>query len=189
MRHQSKAKSRVMADHNVSHYISKIVHKINGKRTDSPYGLPLAMQAISPQALLKNFDKVRDFLKDTLGFTTAEREVALRLLRLYAYYGIIYPKAKQVTTLPGCSERTFWRVIKLLKDMNLVTVVNRYVRREWAQISNLYRLDKLVLAIAKYLAERGQHFDQQWLRPLVEMNGSDFWRSIYTPAFAMPPPA
>ncbi|GAI35243.1 unnamed protein product, partial [marine sediment metagenome] len=71
--------------------------------------------------------------------TTAEREVTLRLLRFWAYYGNVYPKASTVAAEPGCSKATFWRTIALLERLGLMRRINRYVIRPHAQISNLYR--------------------------------------------------
>jgi len=177
-----------MIHHNVNPIIYRIRHFIKGKHVLRAYGVSPAIKAISPQCVLKNFDTIRQFLSGTLGLTTAQREVVFRLLRLWSYYGVVYPKQSQVTEAPGCSKATFWRTIALLRDLNLLTVVNRYLVREQAQISNLYDLEKLVLAIARYLAERGKQFHDSYLAPFLRMPGSLFWRAIYSPNFPSPPP-
>ena len=104
----------------------------------------------------------------------------MRLLRLWAYYGQVYPKESQITEDPGCSKTTFWRTIRLLQDEGLVHVINRYVVRPHAQISNLYRLDRLILVIARYLAEHGTQFYQDWLRPYLSLPGATFWTLAFS---------
>jgi hypothetical protein len=46
------------------------------------------------------------------------------------------------------------------------------------QISNLYLLHKLLLVIARYLAEHGVQFFEKWLRPYLSMPGRSFWPSV-----------
>ena len=124
---------------------------------------------------MKKCDTIRGCLEGLLGFTCAEREVVLRLLRFNSYYKDVYPKASTVCSEPGCSKRTFWRVMRKLQDAGLVQVVNRYVIREHSQISNLYRLHKLLILLVRWLAEQGQRFGQKWLKPYLTMSGKDFW--------------
>ena len=142
------------------------------------YGVSRAQRVISPQFLLKKFDYVRDLLELVFCLTPAQREVTLRLLRLWAYYGQVYPKEAKITEEPGCSKATFWRTIRILEDLGLIRVINRYLTPYRRQISNLYRLDKLVLAIARYLAEHGQVFYEKWLKPYLQLPGSAFWRML-----------
>jgi len=156
-----------------------IIYKNKGKRIAKPYGVSSSYRVLSPQRLIKRFDSIRDCLQFTLGLTIAEREVALRLLRFWAYYGKVYPKESTVTELPGCSKATFWRTIGKLRELGLIQVINRYIIRENAQISNLYRLDRLVLLLARYLAEHGIAFREKWLTPALTMPGRLFWRLIY----------
>ena len=150
-----------------------------GRYREERYGVSRSHRLLSPGLFIKRFDNIRDCLEHVIGLTVAQREVALRLLRLWAYYGHVYPKESQVTELPGCSKATYWRTVKLLKELSLVTVVNRYVIRPHAQISNLYRLDRLVLLLARYLAEHGSHFWEKWLRPVLAMPGQQFWSQIF----------
>lgn len=157
---------------------NKIIHKINGTSIDKPYGVPKARRILTPGLLNKRWDDIVRFLKHHLGLTTAEREAILRLLRLAAYYPDVYPKASQIAEDPGCSTRTFWRAIAKLKEMGLITVINRFLIREEAQISNLYILRKLMVAIARYLHEHCVHFGQAWLEPFLSMPARRFWRAI-----------
>jgi len=145
-----------------------------------PYGVSRSRRAITSSLFIKKFDYIRDCLKDVLKLTPAQREVTLRLLRLWSYYGLVYPKASMVTDSPGCSKATYWRTIRLLKDAGLIEVLNRYVIRPHAQISNLYRLDRLALLLARYLAEHGVAFWEKWLRPALTMPGQEFWSQIYS---------
>jgi len=143
--------------------------------SSNPYGVSQSRRVLSPGLLLKKFDYIREGLQDVVGLTQAQREAALRLLRYWAYYGNVYVKESQVTSKPGCSKATYWRTVRLLRDLNLVQVFNRYVIRPHAQISNLYRLDRLVLLLARYLAEHGVPFLEKWLQPYLAMSGSQFW--------------
>jgi hypothetical protein len=167
-------------------YNTFIIHYLGTKRYQGPYGVSSTSRVISPQTLLRKFDAIRIFLSTTLGLTTAQREVIFRLLHLWAYYGRVYPKEQQITADPGCSKATFWRTIALLQNMGLVVVVNRYVQRAHAQISNLYLLDKLILAVAKYLSERGFHFKERWLQPLFDMDWLLFWQAPAPVALSPP---
>lgn len=139
------------------------------------YGVSQIQRGLSPSLLVKRFDQVRDCLGSVLGLSTAEREVVLRLLRLYAYYGAVYPKAKQIATERGCSVATFWRTIRRLRERGLVEVINRYVLRPAAQISNLYRLARLLAVLAKYLAEHGEMFTARWVQPYLRLTWPQLW--------------
>ncbi len=136
---------------------------------------PPAYRVLTKGLLLARFDQVRDCLKSVLGHTAAQREAVLRLLRLYTYYGRVYPKAATIASAPGCSRATFWRVVASLERRGLLERRNQYVLREKAQTSNLYLLTKLCVVIARYLAEHGQEFYDRRLRPLLAMPGSLFW--------------
>lgn len=164
-----------MIHHNVSGYKRDNKRILYYRGIDNPYGVSSARRVLSPGILLKRFDHVRDCLKYRLGLTTAQREVALRLLRLWAYYGRVYPKESQISLDPGCSKATYWRTVRRLSELGLVVVVNRYVIRPHAQISNLYRLDKLVVVIARYLAEHIAHRWPDWLTPALAMPDRQFW--------------
>jgi len=153
----------------------RIIYKNKRGLIPPPYGVSSSQRVLSPQLLLKRHNLVHQFLEQTLGLTTSQREVTFRLLRYWAYYGKVYPKQSQVSNEPGCSKATFWRTIRTLEDRRLIQVVNRFVIRPHAQISNLYRFDKLLLIIARYLAEHGQRFYEKWLEPYLAMPGRLFW--------------
>lgn len=143
-----------------------------------PYGVSSGARIISPQTLLKKFDYVRDCLSLQLGLTVAQREVVLRLLRYWAYYGNVYPKEATVTNDPGCSKATYWRTVRLLRELNLIKVVNRYVIRPHAQISNRYLLTNLVKVIVLYLAGHIAHIWPGWLKPVIMMTWPELWASF-----------
>lgn len=155
----------------------KMIVSYSGYR-GKPYGVSKAQRVLSPQLLLKKFDYIRDCLDNVLKLTTAQREVTIRLLRLWAYYGNVYPKEAQVTSAPGCSKATYWRTLRSLKELGLIVVVNRYVIRPHAQISNLYRLDKLVILLARYLAEHIAHVWPDWLWPYLHKPWPEFWNIL-----------
>lgn len=164
-----------VAHHKVPIFPGKIIYYRKGKRCRLPYGLPSAQRILSPKLFNKMFDKVREFLEVTLGFSTAKRELILRCLVYLMYYGKLYAKASQICAQPGCSERTFWRTMNELEAAKLVEIYNRFICREHAQISNLYDFRKLLLLIARYLAEHGQQFAQKWLLPYLSCTGAQFW--------------
>jgi len=152
------------------------------------YGVSSSFRILSPGLFRRRYDRIRDFLGGTLGLTCSQREVVLRLLRLWAYYGKVYPKAAQVAQDPGASRATFWRTVRLLKEKRLIEVTNRFFIRPEAQTSNLYRFDRLLVAIARYLAEAGHHFVEAWLQPLLEAPGGVFWPAFWSLPRGSPPP-
>lgn len=168
-----------MIHHKDHSFTNTIIYKYKKKNTPTPYGVSSSYRVLSPQLLLKKHDCIRNCLDDILELTPSQREVIFRLLRFWAYYGYVYPKEAQVTSEPGCSKATFWRTIRYLKQMGMITVINRYVLRPHAQISNLYRLDRLIVLLARYLAEHGAHFYEKWLEPYLSMPGRLFWGEIY----------
>ncbi len=171
--------SNSMIHHKVSPNLPQYIVVTYRNLSSPPYGVSQSRRVLSPQLLLKKHDYIRDCLKYVLGLSCSQREVVLRLLLLWAYYGKVYPKESTITEQPGCSKATFWRTIKLLKELGLIHVIPRFVIREHAQISNLYRLDRLVLLLARFLAERGQAFYEDWLRPALAMPGRQFWSQIF----------
>lgn len=141
------------------------------------YGVPAPRRMLSTSLLLKKHDYIVTYLR-RLGLTTAERPAALFLLRLYAYYGKVYPKAPNYTDDFYNSKRSFWRAIAKLEDAGLIDRNNRYLHH--LQISNCYRLDKLVLCIIRYLAEHGCPNLPDFARDLLAQIGASFWRNIWT---------
>jgi hypothetical protein len=156
---------------------SKIIVTYN-KYRDKRYGVSSTYRILSKSLLIKKFDLVRDCLKYALGLSTAQRHIILELLRFHAYYGLVYPKESTITDNPPSSKATFFRAIRNLKERGLITVTNRYVIRPHSQISNLYRLDKLLLVIAHYLAEHGVGFFEEWLQPWLGVPGHSFWPEV-----------
>jgi len=161
--------------HNVSLHPRKKIIVSYSTKFWKPYGVSSKRRILPPNILLKRFDVIRDGLQYRFGFTTSQREVVFRLLRLWAYYGQVYPKESLISQQPGCSKATFWRTIRILEDLGLVEVINRFVIRPHAQISNLYRLDQLVLALARYISERRELDCPPWLTPVLTMPDRLFW--------------
>lgn len=172
--------SNSMIHHKVSLSRNKKLIVSYSNTRGNTYGVSRSRRAITSSLFIKKFDYIRNALRDVLGLTSSQREVVLRLLRLWAYYGQVYPKESQMTDMPGCSKATYWRTVRLLRELGLLQVINRYVIRPHAQISNLYRLDRLALLLARYLAEHGVAFWEKWLRPALTMPGQQFWSQIYS---------
>jgi len=124
---------------------------------------------------LKKHDRIWSYLF-SLGLTAAEREIAFHLLRLYAYYGMVYPKASEFTEDAGCSKRSFWRAVAKLEEAGVLDRINRYLHHR--QISNCYRLDKLILCIIRYLAEHSVPFTDKFTQVILRLTASSFWQTI-----------
>jgi len=140
------------------------------------YGVPAPRRMLSPSLLLKKHHYVISYLK-AIGLTPSEREITMHLLRLYAYYGKVYPKAQEFTEDGGCSKRSFWRAVAKLEDSGLIDRINRYLHH--LQISNCYRLDKLILCVIRYLAEHGSPYLDAFTRQLLLDTSSHFWTLIH----------
>ncbi len=164
-----------MIHHNLFPHSERIILSSKNIRRGSSYGVSHSHKVITSSLYIKKYDRIRECLQETLGLSVAQREVALRLLRLWSYYETVYPKESQITELPGCSKATYWRTIRRLRELGLVRVINRYLVRPHAQISNLYRLDRLVLLLARYLSEHGVGFRERWLKPALTMPARLFW--------------
>lgn len=141
------------------------------------YGVPTKRRILTPGIFNKRFDRIRHYLF-SMGLTPAEREIALKLLRLYTYYGRLYPKANYFADYPGCSKRTFWRAVAKLEALGVLERIHRYLHH--LQISNAYRIDKLVVILARYLAEHGCQFKDKFTRLLLHRTNTAFWRTIWT---------
>ncbi len=141
------------------------------------YGVPAPKRMLTPSLLLKKHDYIRDYLL-TLGLTTAERDAAFFLLRLYVYYGKVYPKAPNYTEDCYRSKRSFWRAVAKLEEFGLLDRINRYLHH--LQISNAYRLDKLVLCLVRYLAEHGCPFFDKFTQAIIRKTADSFWQTIHT---------
>jgi len=141
------------------------------------YGVPAPKRMLTPSLLLKKHDYILSYLK-SIGLTTAERPAAFYLLRLFAYYGKVYPKAPNYSEDFYNSKRSFWRAVAKLSDSGLIDRTNRYLHH--LQISNSYRLDKLVLCIIRYLAEHGCPYFDHFTQDIIRQTDNSFWRAIRT---------
>ncbi len=161
------------------------------------YGVSHARRILSPGMLLKKLEQVESCLEQVVGLTPGQRKAITPLLRYWAYYGQVYVKAATVTREPrrnngpynlrfwplpdqtgedsGCSRATFWRAIRILRDLGLITVVNRIMTPFRRQISNLYQLDRLIILIAKYLSEHIAHVWPDWLLPHISTPWPELW--------------
>ncbi len=101
------------------------------------YGVPAPRRMLTPGLLLKKHNSICAYLV-RLDLTAAEREITFHLLRLYAYYGKVYPKACEFTEDGGCSKRSFWRAVAKLEDNGYIDRINRFLHH--LQISNAYAL-------------------------------------------------
>ncbi|GAI72720.1 unnamed protein product [marine sediment metagenome] len=88
------------------------------------YGVPAPRRMLTPGLLLKKHDYIRAYLV-SLGLTTAERDAAFFLLRLYAYYGKVYPKAPNYTEDCYRSKRSFWRAVAKLEEQGIIDADRR----------------------------------------------------------------
>lgn len=139
------------------------------------YGVSSSYRVLTKGVFNKRFDQVQHCLRDVVGLPLCESEATLVLLRFWAHYGKVYPKAELCCSRPGCSKATFWRAVRRLKDLGLIQTIPRFVIREHAQISNLYLLHNLIVVIARYLAEHGAHNYPKWVMPFIIMPAAKFW--------------
>ena len=91
------------------------------------YAVSPTQRILTQGLFLKRYDLVRDCLDNTLGLGRAQTEAILRLLRLWSYYGRVYPKAAQVAGSPGTSRASFWRAIRELEDDGIAIFDHRHV--------------------------------------------------------------
>jgi len=147
------------------------------------YGVPRTYKLLTRGLFQKRYDRVRDCLVTCLGLSNAQREAAIRLVRMAVYYPHVFCKASQVAEQPGCSIRTFWRAIHTLEELGLLQRRSRFVIRPHAQISNLYLLDKLLMLIAYYLAHHMGHIWPDWFNRYLHMSPPEFWRQL--PAYPL----
>ena len=140
------------------------------------YGVPTPRRMLTPGTLVKKHDHIRTYLL-SLGLTPAERDAAFYLLRLFVYYGKVYPKAPNYTEDCYCSKRTFWRAIAKLEQIGILDRIHRYLNH--LQISNCYRLDKLILCLVRYLAEHGYPFVDTFTRAILKLTSNSFWTAIW----------
>jgi len=168
-----------LAHHKVSTDISYISYPKNNKNPLEriTYGVPAPRRMLNRSILNKKHFNIVTYLKG-LGLTSAERQVTLELLRLYAYYGKVYPKANQFEDIRGCSRRSFWRAIAKLEELEVIERINRYLNHR--QVSNAYRLDKLVLCLVRYLTEHGLPFINKFAKETLKGIGANFWQVIDT---------
>ncbi len=139
------------AHHNaLSPVVDKIYFK-KGIERERRYGVPSTYRILTMGNYHKHHADINTMLRVVLGLENRERSAIFCLLRLFLYYGKVYPKAADVAEQEYISKRTFWRAMEKLRDLGVLEVINRYINHK--QISNLYRLDKLVVMIARFIAE------------------------------------
>ncbi len=152
---------------------NKIYYK-KGIEIEKRYGVPQTRRILTMGMFHKHHHDIRHQLV-RLGLETRERDAIFKLLELYIYYGKVYPKAADIADQTYISKRTFWRAIGKLREIGAVEVLNRYVNHR--QISNCYRLDKLVVMLARYLAEHGHNIGK-WALDLICFF-KQFWSEIW----------
>ena len=173
------------------------------EREPYSYGVPSSRKILTIELFLNRLPEIKYYLDRYVGLNPAEIEVSVRLIRFYAYYGKVYPKASQIAQEPelspamaewredqglgslprksyGCSIRTHWRTIFKLREAGLIEVKNRFLHGR--QISNCYRLDKLILCIVRWLLEHGKRNLNLLKLPwdiFDALHLKDFWRVIW----------
>ncbi len=163
-----------MAHHNPTTCSLNIYYK-RGIEVEKRYGVPQTRRILTMGMFHKNHDEILHQLT-WLGLETRERDAIFKLLELFIYYGKVYPKAADIADQAYISKRTFWRAIGKLRELGVVEVLNRYAKHR--QISNLYRLDKLVLLLARILAEHGHNLGNFGIN-LVSLL-AHFWQEIWS---------
>ncbi|MBA7576606.1 hypothetical protein ES708_18447 [subsurface metagenome] len=164
-----------MAHHNSSTPHSLSIFYKRGIEIEKRYGVPRTRRILTMGMFHKYHDEILHQLT-WLGLETRERDAIFKLLELYIYYGKVYPKAADIADQAYISKRTFWRAIGKLREIGAIEVLNRYARHR--QISNLYRLDKLVVMLARFLAEHGHNIGNFGVK-LVGLL-AHFWQQIWS---------
>ncbi|MBA7478138.1 hypothetical protein ES707_13559 [subsurface metagenome] len=164
-----------MAHHNSSDYSNLNIFYKKGIEIEKRYGVPQTRRILTMGMFHKYHDEILNRLT-WLGLETKERDAIFKLLELFIYYGKVYPKAANIADQAYISKRTFWRAIGKLREIGVIEVLNRYVKHR--QISNLYRLDKLVVMIARFLAEHGHNIGN-WGIKLVSLL-VHFWQQVWS---------
>ncbi|MBA7524813.1 hypothetical protein ES705_16957 [subsurface metagenome] len=139
------------AHHNALSNYSGNIYSKRGIEVEKRYGVPQTYRILTMGNYHKHHDDINTMLRVVCGLENRERVAIFCLFRLFLYYGKVYPKAADVADQEYISKRTVWRAIGKLRDLGVVEVINRYVKHK--QISNLYRLDKLVVMIARFISE------------------------------------
>jgi len=153
--------------------LNRIYYK-KGIEIEKRYGVPSTRRILTMGMFHKHHHEILYQLV-RLGLETRERDAIFKLLELFIYYGKVYPKAADIADQAYISKRTFWRAIGKLREMGVVEVINRYINHK--QISNLYRIDKLVVMLGCYLAEHGHNIGK-WGLDLVCFF-KHFWDQIW----------
>jgi len=168
-----KAKvAETMAHHKVSSTYNVIFIK---KEDTEPYAVPLASKTLSKADYCRHYDDIRELLKGPLSLSNFERDVAFQLIRFGVYYGRVYPKASTLADQCQVSKRAVWRAIARLRGLGVIksypVFINGYQTSSW------YRMDKLFLMMAQFIAERGRELNRQAIAILRSFN--NFWHQIW----------
>lgn len=176
----------MMTHHNSAPYSSQPVtffYRLRGSKTRTssriPYGVPCPSTVLPRGILFKRWRETLAFSRTALFLPEGEVGVVLELIRLWAIKGRVYATAKQIAEAAHVSKNTVWRTINHLEDLKMVQVVNRYVQREWAQISNLFLLERLIIALARFLAEHGERNLGPMMARFLALPGREFWSRIW----------
>ncbi len=171
---ESSPSPQSVAHHNCQpHNLNKTYYK-RGIELEKRYGVPQTRRILTMGMFHKYHDEIRHQLT-RLGLETKERDAIFKLLEFYIYYGKVYPKAADVADQAYISKRTYWRAINKLCGLGVIEVLNRFIKHR--QISNWYRLDKLVLMLARLFAEHG-HDIGSFGRKLLSFF-TEFWRQVW----------
>lgn len=152
------------------------------------FGVSSYRRILPKELFFKRYDQIRDCLKSVLGLPTAEREFTLRASRFGSYYGYCYAKISTLCEEPGCSKATAFRVLRKLKEQELIEVIPRIITPFRRQTSSLITFHNLFLLIAKYLAERIAHIWPDFLMPVLRIPWPDFWSFLEGGQLKLPSP-
>ncbi|MBA7546616.1 hypothetical protein ES705_39008 [subsurface metagenome] len=164
-----------MAHHNSPTTNNLPIFYKKGIEIEKRYGVPQTRRILTMGMFHKYHDEILHQLT-WLGLETRERDAIFKLLELYIYYGKVYPKAADIADQAYISKRTFWRAVSKLRELSVIEVLNRYVKHR--QISNLYRLDKLVVMLARFLAEHGHNIGKFGIKLVSRL--AHFWQQVWS---------
>jgi len=107
--------------------------------------------------------------------TTKQREIAFKLLDYYVRYPLTQISAHRLAEESGCSVREAWYLLGYLERLGLIEIAN--VFRDNRQRANIYVLLRLVLAILRFLLEKGVRVEERAYRKILL--DPRFWDRIF----------
>lgn len=105
--------------------------------------------AFSPGIFRKYSSDILRYLKTFYKDSPKSRNSIISLVRLFAYYGAVFPSAVTVAGENNMSARQFWRALGVMVNGGLIKIQPRFLNRH--QRSNVYDLRELIKEILEFI--------------------------------------